>query len=60
MISIASLAGELGVSPGDIRMVLDDLYGMLRPRRVAGLLTDGEAADVRAVLDPDGARVAAG
>ena len=55
MTSIAHLADELAVSPGDVAVILD-LQGQ-RPV-VAGLLTSGQAEDVRAVLDPDGVRVA--
>lgn len=58
MISIADLADELDVSPDDIRTILADLYGAEPVYLVSGLMQDGDAADVRAVLDPDGVRVA--
>jgi hypothetical protein len=44
------------VSPGDIRMVLVDLYGAVPGYAASGLLSDSDADDVRAVLDPDGLR----
>jgi hypothetical protein len=56
MTSIAQLADELAVSPGDIRMVLVDLYGAVPGYAASGLLSDSDADDVRAVLDPDGLR----
>lgn len=52
MTSIAHLAAELGLSPGDVRTVLP------RTPRIPGLLTDEDAEWVRLRLDPDGVRVA--
>lgn len=53
MTSIAELAEELAVSPGDVRTVLPHAW----VSRVAGLLTEAVADEVRALLDPDGVRV---